>query len=85
MQQGCDAAESAEAVNDAWADCARDLRDLAQQCYLLIGLAEDVEMKSHLLDLGLRLEQRVQRIEREAAVLRSAATAQAGAAEDRLA
>ncbi|HEX7967994.1 MAG TPA: hypothetical protein VF502_07230 [Stellaceae bacterium] len=74
--------EFAETVNEAWAECARDLRDIAQQCYLLIGLAEDPEMKLHLLDLGLRLEQRAQLIEREAAARRSAGAAQAGAAHD---
>jgi hypothetical protein len=55
--------ESAEAVREAWADSARDLRERAQQCYLLIGVTDDLRMKSHLLDLGLRLEQRVRLIE----------------------
>lgn len=50
--------ETAEAIREAWTHFPLDLRDLAQQCYLLIGLTEHREMKAHLLQLGLELERR---------------------------
>jgi hypothetical protein len=55
--------ESAAAVDATWSESARALRELAQQCYLLIGLADDARLKSHLLDLGLGLERRISVIE----------------------
>ena len=56
--------DTAEAVRETLAQSTHDLRDLAQQCYLLIGLTSDAQLKSHLLDLGLELEQRIGLIER---------------------
>src|SRR6266851_1533663 len=44
-------------------ESARHLRDPAQQCYLLIGLTDDAQVKSHFLDLGLALERQVGLIE----------------------
>jgi len=58
--------DTAEAVRATLVESVHDLRDLAQQCYLLIGLAHDARLKSHLLDLGLELEQRIALIERRA-------------------
>ncbi len=55
--------KSAEAMREAWSHFTLDLRDLAQQCYLLIALTEDSEMKAHLLELGLELERRAGLIE----------------------
>ncbi len=52
--------KSAEAMREAWSHSTLDLRDLAQQCYLL---TEDSEMKAHLLELGLELERRAGLIE----------------------
>ena len=58
--------DTAESVQETLAESMHDLRDLAQQCYLLIGLTRDARLKSHLLDLGLELEQRINLIERRA-------------------
>ena len=58
--------DTAEAVRETLVESMHDLRDLAQQCYLLIALTRDARLKSHLLDLGLELEQRIALIERRA-------------------
>jgi hypothetical protein len=58
--------DTAEAVRETLSESMHDLRDLAQQCYLLIGLTRDPRLKSHLLDLGLELEQRIDLIARRA-------------------
>ncbi|HKW54915.1 MAG TPA: hypothetical protein VJO12_14580 [Stellaceae bacterium] len=58
--------DTAEAVREILVENTRDLRDLAQQCYLLIGLTREPRLKSRLLDLGLDLEQRIGLIERRA-------------------
>ena len=62
--------ETADAVQDRLVESARSLRDPVQQCYLLIGLTDDPHLKSHLLDLGLELEQRIGLIERRAPATR---------------
>jgi hypothetical protein len=56
--------DTVEAAEETLVESMHDLRDLAQQCYLLIGLTCDARVKSHLLDLGLELEQRIGLIER---------------------
>jgi hypothetical protein len=56
--------DTVEAAEETLVESMHDLRDLAQQCYLLIGLTRDARVKSHLLDLGLELEQRIGLIER---------------------
>ena len=61
--------DTAEAVQETLIESMHDLRDLAQQCYLLIGLTRDPQLKSHLLDLGLELEQRISLIARRAAAV----------------
>ena len=58
--------DTADAVRETLIESMNELRDLAQQCYLLIGLTRDARLKSHLLDLGLELEQRIGLIERRA-------------------
>jgi hypothetical protein len=58
-----DAAAATAAAREKFNESARDLRDLAQQCYLLLGLTDDPWLKSHLLELGVGLEQRIRRIE----------------------
>jgi hypothetical protein len=58
--------DTAEAVRETLVESMHELRDLAQQCYLLIGLTRDARLKSHLLDLSLELEQRIGLIERRA-------------------
>ena len=55
-----------EAVRETLAESLHELRDLAEQSYLLIGLTRDARLKPHLLDLGLELEQRIGLIERRA-------------------
>jgi hypothetical protein len=64
--------KTAEAIREL-VESARNLRDLAQQCYLLIGLTDDPRLKAHLLDLGLELEQRIGLIERGSARVRGRA------------
>lgn len=61
--------KTAEAVREL-VESARNLRDLAQQCYLLIELTDDPRLKAYLLDLGLQLEQRIGLIERGSARVR---------------
>ncbi|HWG79653.1 MAG TPA: hypothetical protein VN681_07765 [Stellaceae bacterium] len=58
--------DTADAVRETLIESMNELRDLAQQCYLLIGLTRDARLKSHLLDLGLEIEQRIGLIERRA-------------------
>lgn len=58
--------DTAEAARETLVESLHDLRDVAQQCYLLIGLTRDARLKSHLLDLGVELEQRIALIERRA-------------------
>ena len=58
--------DTAEVARETVVESMHDLRDLAQQCYLLIGLTGDARLKAHLLDLGLELEQRIALIERRA-------------------
>lgn len=58
--------DTAEAVRETLVESMHDLRELAQQCYLLIGLTRDHRLKAHLLDLGIELEQRISLIERRA-------------------
>jgi len=55
--------ESVAAIQERSLESARHLRDPAQQCYLLIGLTDDAQVTSHLLDLGLALERQVGLIE----------------------
>src|SRR6266851_1181913 len=55
--------ESVAAIQERSLESARHLRDPAQQCYLLIGLTDDAQVKSHLLDFGLALERQVGLIE----------------------
>lgn len=61
--------DTAEGVLEILVENTHDLRDLAQQCYLLIGLTRDARVKSHLLDLGLEIEQRIGLIERRLSAL----------------
>jgi hypothetical protein len=58
--------EIAAVAHETLVESARELRDLAQQCYLLIGLTDDARLKMHLLDMGVDLEQRIRLIERGA-------------------
>jgi len=62
--------ESVAAIQERSLESARHLRDPAQQCYLLIGLTDDAQVKSHFLDLGLALERQVGLIEGGAPVAR---------------
>jgi len=59
--------DSAEGTNKRWAERITDLRNMAQQCYLLIGLTDDPRLKNYLLELGLGLERHIQSIEHELA------------------
>jgi hypothetical protein len=59
--------DSAERINNRWAGRIAGLRNMVQQCYLLIGLTDDAKLKTYLLELGLDLERHVQSIEHELA------------------
>ena len=39
------------------------LCNIAQQCYLLIGLTDDPRLKTYLLEIGLTLERQMQSLE----------------------
>jgi hypothetical protein len=55
--------DSVGANNSRWAERAMDLRNMAQQCYLLIDLTDDPRLKTYLLEIGLGLEHYVGSIE----------------------
>jgi hypothetical protein len=62
--------DSVGANNSRWAERAMALRNMAQQCYLLIGLTDDPRLKTYLLEIGLGLEHHVGSIESELAASR---------------
>lgn len=67
-KQGRHEMDTAASVHEILVENTHDPRDLAEQCYLPIGLTRDARVKSHLLDLGLELEQRIGSIERRLAL-----------------
>jgi hypothetical protein len=52
---------------NSWDERLMDLRNMAQQCYLIIGLTSEPTLKSHLLEIGLGLEHQIRLIETELA------------------
>jgi hypothetical protein len=55
-----------DAANEnRWGERLMDLRDITQQCYLLIPLTKNSTLKNHLLELGLEVENQIRLIETE--------------------
>ena len=55
-----------DGVNESrWAERVMNLRNMAQQCYLLICLTSDSNLKDHLLEIGLGLEHLIRSVESE--------------------